>query len=288
MTETRAASEHAVPGVAALHRTERRRPGQLCVDRSLAARAGAPRSSALRRVFGGSPVGVAERAVFEAARGERRVGRALDGLPTRWIVFHSLPCVGASGDIDHVVVGPAGLFAITTRSITGDRAVVTEDELLNRGERVPFGRSAAAATRRTARLAGSALPAELGVRSVLVVAGAHPVRLRFRARPIEVRDARSVRAWLEALPPVLEDHDVRRIGVRIAKSFEANADPVALAADATSAGAVRASLFARLEREVDAARRIRLLWRGVGSAALAVGLWASFTQLPALLAGQVG
>jgi hypothetical protein len=287
MTETRAA-EHAVPGVAALHRTERRRPGQLCIDRSLAVRAGVARSSALRRVFGGSPVGVGERDAFEAARGERLVGRALDGLPAGWIVFHSLPCTGASGDIDHVVVGAGGLFAITTRSIAGDRVVVAEDELLGRGERVPFGRSAAAATRRTARLAGAALPAELGVRNVLVVAGARPVRLRVRARSIEVRDARSVRAWLESLPPVLDDDDVRRIGMRIAESCEASADPVALAADATSVGAVRSSLFARLEREVDVARRIRVLWRGVGCAALAVGLWASFTQLPALLAGQVG
>jgi predicted secreted protein len=288
MTETRTASEHAVPGVAALHRTERRRPGQLCIDRSLAARAGVPRSSALRRALGASPIGVDEREVFEAARGERLVGRALDGLPTRWIVFHSLPCVGASGDIDHIVVGPAGLFALTTRSITGDRVVVAEDELLSRGERIPFGRSAAAATRRTARLAGAALPAELGVRSVLVVAGARAVRLRIRARSIEVCDARSVRAWLESLPPVLDDDDVRRIGVRIAAAFEADADPLALAADATSTGAVRASLFARLEREVDVARRLRVLWRGVGCAVLAVGLWASFTQLPAVLAGQVG
>ena len=39
-------------------------------------------------------------------------------LPNTWHVFHNLVCYGR-GDIDHVLVGPAGVFAISTKSHRG-------------------------------------------------------------------------------------------------------------------------------------------------------------------------
>ena len=53
------------------------------------------------------------------ATGEEVVGEYLAALePAGWLTLHDVT-VGARGNIDHVVVGPAGLFTIETKSHAG-------------------------------------------------------------------------------------------------------------------------------------------------------------------------
>jgi hypothetical protein len=285
MTDTSTATDGAVSAPDALRRAEMRRPGQHRIDRTVAARAESAPPSVFRRLFGGSPIGAAERDAFDAARGERIVGRELDALPAEWIVLHSLPSPGGGGDLDHVVVGPGGLVALTTRFVAGDVAFVAEDYVLARGQRVPFARAAVSAMRRAAALAGPSLPPSVAVRGVVVIAGPRTVRRGARARLVEVRAAENVREWLESLPPVLTADDVKRVAVRMAESVEAGPGPTPLSGEVGGAGD---HLFFRLERDTAVARRIRALWRVAGCAALAGGVWVSFAQLPAWLAFQIG
>jgi len=60
---------------------------------------------------------------LEGARGEERVSYHLAALPGDFLVFNSLHPGRASGhgtgDIDHVVVGPTGVFAVETKSWPG-------------------------------------------------------------------------------------------------------------------------------------------------------------------------
>ncbi len=50
------------------------------------------------------------------AEGERMTGEILDRLPTGWHVLRDLPMPGGRGNIDHVVVGPPGVFTIETKN----------------------------------------------------------------------------------------------------------------------------------------------------------------------------
>lgn len=60
---------------------------------------------------------------LKGARGEERVGRILGMLSADHHVFHGLPAArgraGARGDLDHVVVGPTGVFVIETKRWAG-------------------------------------------------------------------------------------------------------------------------------------------------------------------------
>lgn len=55
---------------------------------------------------------------FKGARGEERVALLLGSLPRGYHVFHDFPCGGAGG-IDHVVVGPTGVFVVETKCWAG-------------------------------------------------------------------------------------------------------------------------------------------------------------------------
>lgn len=65
---------------------------------------------------------VRERSFDKGAEGEERFGRELNAEACRWGgfgVLHSLMLPGESGDIDHVVVGPAGVTVIDSKTWTG-------------------------------------------------------------------------------------------------------------------------------------------------------------------------
>ncbi len=78
------------------------------------------------------------RAFFKGARGEERVAAVLAALPDGFTVFHGVNgdagarCSGA-GDIDHVVVGPAGVWVVETKCWDG-RVEVGASDVLFEGE----------------------------------------------------------------------------------------------------------------------------------------------------------
>jgi hypothetical protein len=57
-------------------------------------------------------------AFFKGARGEERVAFLLEGLPGGYHVFHDFTCTRGQ-TIDHVVVGPCGVFVIETKCWKG-------------------------------------------------------------------------------------------------------------------------------------------------------------------------
>jgi hypothetical protein len=64
---------------------------------------------------------------FKGARGEELVARELAHLPDDYAVFHGLALPAAPGagvgDLDHVVIGPNGLFLVETKNWSGHVSV---------------------------------------------------------------------------------------------------------------------------------------------------------------------
>ena len=69
-------------------------------------------------------------AFFKGARGEESVAVLLAALPRGFHVFHDFVCGGA-GSIDHVAVGPTGLFVIETKCWSGEVTFEGEELLVN-------------------------------------------------------------------------------------------------------------------------------------------------------------
>ncbi|WP_229703451.1 nuclease-related domain-containing protein [Streptomyces albiflavescens] len=76
---------------------------------------------------------------YAGLEGERRVGRELQRLSADgWKVLHGVP-KSNGGDIDHLLIGPGGVFTINTKSHQG-ASVWVGDEMakVNRGRPVPY------------------------------------------------------------------------------------------------------------------------------------------------------
>jgi hypothetical protein len=71
----------------------------------------------------------------KGAEGEVAVARALEALPEGWVALHDLAWPGRErANIDHVVIGPGGVFVVDAKNWSG-RVEVRDDVLLQNGRR---------------------------------------------------------------------------------------------------------------------------------------------------------
>ncbi|MFD3868808.1 nuclease-related domain-containing protein [Streptomyces sp. NPDC058623] len=113
---------------------------------------------------------------FKGLAGERIAGAELDRLRSRgWKVLHSIPLT-RGGDIDHLLVGPGGVFTVNTKNFGGKSIWVGDDVVkVDHGPAHPYP----ARSRAEAALARGVLerhcPFPVEVEPVLVFVGAREI-----------------------------------------------------------------------------------------------------------------
>ncbi|MBI1758539.1 MAG: NERD domain-containing protein [Actinobacteria bacterium] len=79
---------------------------------------------------------VVERDLADARAGSgpaAQAARLPDRLPAAWRVIHAIPLGTDGGDVDHLVIGPGGVFTINTKYHRGARVGVGRDVVVARG-----------------------------------------------------------------------------------------------------------------------------------------------------------
>jgi hypothetical protein len=61
------------------------------------------------------------------------VGARLDRLPDGWCVLNAIPVGDRGADIDHLVIGPGGVFTLNTKHHPKGKVWVAENALLVNG-----------------------------------------------------------------------------------------------------------------------------------------------------------
>jgi nuclease-like protein len=156
-----------------------------------------------------------ERAWSKGATGERLVGWLLDRLPDRWHVFNDIPVGNRGANIDHLVVGPAGVFTVNTKNLSG-AVVVTPRTIRVNGVRKDYLPKAVAEARRAARLLSIAVGRPVEVVPVLAII-APELQIRQPPSDVLVGRPRGVKHVLLSRPPVLFSDEVRAIQAAAAK-----------------------------------------------------------------------
>lgn len=150
------------------------------------------------RVFLAKVLGVHtdERAWRHGAAGEEEVARQLDKLEPRWRVIHSVPVGSNDTDIDHVVIGPPGVFTLNTKNHLGKRVTVYEHTIYVSGVKQPYLSKSRAEGRRGSRILSSACGFDVVVNPVVVIMASE---LLFKGSPkqVDVVGRRKVAEWLD-------------------------------------------------------------------------------------------
>lgn len=167
----------------------------------------APTRTFLARALG---VHTEERAWRVGADGEERVARRLRKLPERWHVLHAVPVGERDSDIDHVVVGPAGVFTLNTKNHSRSKVWVAERSFLVNGQRTDYLRNARHEASRASRLLSAACGWDVAVEPVIVVLAA---QLTIKAQPdgVHVVARRQIARWLLRRPTRLDPGAADRI-----------------------------------------------------------------------------
>ncbi|TFD46671.1 NERD domain-containing protein [Cryobacterium sp. TMT1-2-1] len=148
---------------------------------------------------------------YLGAKGERIVGSILDSLPPEWTVLHALPIGARSSAIDHLVVGPGGVFTISTKHFGSKVIGVGKHGMTVAGRPVPSIRAAEFEAARVTTLVRERMPLVAPVQPVIAVVEPKQLIIHDRPEQVKVVHAGDLRRWLMQLQPVLTEPELMEL-----------------------------------------------------------------------------
>ena len=181
------------------------RAGEMARQQAVALKQAAPVRTFVARVLG---VHTDERAWRIGADGEEMVAARLATLARkdpRWKFLHAIP-VGENGsDIDHLVMGPGGVFSLNAKHHPGARIWIRDNAFKVNGQQQPYIRNSRHEALRAGRYLTAACGFPVAVAGVVVPVGADDVTIKQPPADVFVVNRMALTDWLRRRPPVLED-----------------------------------------------------------------------------------
>lgn len=183
------------------------RAGQAVRERAVELRSEAPVKTFVARVFG---VHTDERAYRVGADGEEEVAWRMRKLGDGWHVLHSVPVGEKDSDIDHVVIGPPGVFTLNTKNHSRKKVWVAEKAFMVSGQKTNYLRNSRHEAARASKLLTTACGFDVQVDPIIVVIAAE---LTIKAQPADVHVVarKRIGKWLERRPATLSPVAVEAI-----------------------------------------------------------------------------
>ncbi|WP_198415199.1 nuclease-related domain-containing protein [Cryobacterium tagatosivorans] len=249
---------------------------QAVIEELLRQHAGTPPRTAFARFFGYSPLSQESVSWYLGATGEIAVGRILATLPPEWTSFHALPIGKKGADIDHIVIGPGGVFTINTKHHAGKPVWVGTRTVMVSGQKQPYIRNAEYEAGRVTKLLRERMPLLPAAQPVLALVNPKTLTIRTKPEQVKVVADTGLRRWLLKRPAVLE---VAELGQLTALIDDPTTWPTALFPP-TEDSMLR---FAALDVEVRTARTRRRVWSFFGSLTLCAAVFVAWQLLPTVI-----
>jgi hypothetical protein len=164
---------------------------------------------------------------YAGALGEIEVGRMLAAVGTEWFVRHSIPIGAETTDVDHLVIGPGGVFAINTKHHRGASIWIGDHVLRVNNSNTAYLNIAQGEGIDVARRLERRTDFPITVTPVIAVLNARSILDR-RApdnRQVKVVDATRLVEWLLAQPAVLDEAHLGLIKLAAEKPGTWHIDP---------------------------------------------------------------
>lgn len=154
-----------------------------------------------------------ERAWRIGAAAEESIGAELERLiPHGWRILHSVPVGAGSSDIDHVLIGPPGVFTVNSKHHPGANVWVVPRQLRVNNQPVPYLRNSRHEAARASALLTAAARMPVTATAVLVLRlGSGSLTVREHPGDVLVYRATKAAKALRRLPTSLTAEQVDRI-----------------------------------------------------------------------------
>ncbi len=164
---------------------------------------------------------------YLGALGEIEVGEMLRALGPEWFVRHSVPIGTGTKDVDHLVIGPAGVFSINTKHHREAAVWVGDHVLRVNSSNTQYLKVAESDARDVCRRLSSKAGFPVPVTPVLAVlnAGSITDRRSPHNRAPSVVDARKLVSWLNAQPASLSSTKIDLIKLAAEEPETWHVDP---------------------------------------------------------------
>ncbi|WP_353814843.1 nuclease-related domain-containing protein [Agromyces sp. SYSU T00266] len=257
-----------------------RRPAASVIAECLRVQSAVPPNTAVQRFFGVSPLGRDAEPWYVGALGELQVARRLEALGPEWVVLHSVPVGTGSSDLDHVVIGRAGVFTINTKHHRGQTVWVGAKRILVNGQRTDHLRNAAFEAKRTAKLLSAAAGMPVEVTPIVAIVGANRMTVCERPHDVVVLREVELARWLRRRRAVLPPEQVAELAAVAAQPSAWQRMPQHEDVDHDA--------FDRLRVAVGRAGRRRAAWALAALAGLLLAAWAVIPILSTMFSSMFG
>ena len=229
--------------------------GHSVIEKLLADRIDLPRRSLIARIFGVDPLTTENYPWYKGALGEIAVGSILERLGPEWTVLHAVPVGAGTSDIDHVVIGPAGVFTLNTKNHAGQPVWVAGRTFMVAGKKQRHLYTAAHEAARAGKLLSRAVKGPISATGIVVVVNPKSLTIREKSSDVVVLRHRQLLHWLSTRPTVFTERQVQWLAAAAALPGTWHRNPPAAAEPA-----LLRQGFSELATAVERARRRRLGW----------------------------
>ncbi|TFD31781.1 NERD domain-containing protein [Cryobacterium sp. TMT1-19] len=249
---------------------------QAVIEELLRQHADTPPRSTFARFCGNSPLRSDSVSWYLGAKGEIVVGQILSTLPPDWTPFHALPIGKKGSDIDHIVIGPGGIFTINTKYHAGKIVWVAGRGLMVSGQKQPYIRNAEYEAGWVTKLLRERMPLLPAAQPVLALVNPKSLTVKVQPEQVKVTTAAALRRWLVKRPVVLNAGDLAELAAVID-------DPATWAAPLFPPTENVLARFNALDAEVLAARTRGTQWRVFGFVASVAALLVAGPPVSAVI-----
>jgi hypothetical protein len=245
--------------------------GHVAIGELLRAQGEIPTRTLVGRLFGLSPLSAETQVLYRGVVGEINVGESLDRLGTGWVVLHALTLDEDASDIDHLVIGPCGVFIVSTKNHSGLEVWASQRTFVAGGIRQPHIRDMELEMGQAERLLSESTGHPVQVAGILAIVAPKSLVVTEKHRDVTIVPASQLVPWLMKRKGALSYAGVARIGAAAARAStwhqaERHASEPLHVRDC----------FEALRREVRRAWRTQVAWI-VGTSVLAIGTFGVIT-----------
>jgi len=190
------------------HDVSNKAPGATVREQAKALQQAAPIRTLVNRILGAR---TDERSWRIGADGEEAVAAELAKLGPSWRVNHAVRVGNKGSDIDHVVIGPPGVFTVNAKHHRDGNVWVANNTVLINGHYKPYVRNSRNEAARASRLLEAAARRPVAVQAIIAVVGASggfAVKQQPRDGAVYVVGRRNLTGYLANLPVRLSADDI--------------------------------------------------------------------------------